>query len=67
MSEIFETNLDDVTAHSFVTTLYEDSKNLGSSYIDRLIKPEDGYAEMIIYFNDGRVLNRVILLVEENK
>lgn len=60
-SEFFESE-DIIEAYSFVATLYEDSKNLGNSYIDRLIKPEDGYAELVIHFNDGKILNRVIYI-----
>jgi hypothetical protein len=50
-----------------VTNLYLEAKNIGINYDDKLLKFNEGYAELIIYFNDGRILNRVIFTVEENK
>jgi len=59
-SIIYENNLDNEAAYSFVIALYEDSKNLGISYEDKLIRLEEGYAELTIKLEDGRVIHRVI-------
>lgn len=50
-----------------VTNLYVEAKNLGVNYDDKLLKLNEGYAELIIYFSDGKILNRVIFIEEENK
>jgi len=60
VTEVYESNLDDTSAFSFVNTLYEESKNLGISYEDKLIRLEDGYAELVIKLEDGRLIHRVI-------
>jgi hypothetical protein len=46
-------------ANEFVETLYHDSKTLGS-YTDKIIKLDEGYAELVIVFADKKRLNRVI-------
>lgn len=52
-------NLSDEQAKLKVSELYEHSKSLGS-YADKLIKLENGYAELTIIFADKKKLNRVI-------
>jgi len=63
-SVIYENNLDLEGAYSFAFSLYEDSKNLGISYEDKLIKLEEGYAELRINLADNKVIHRVILTKE---
>jgi hypothetical protein len=46
-------------ANQLVETLYNDSKELGS-YTDKIVKLNEGYAELVIVFADKRRLNRVI-------
>jgi len=43
-----------------VQNFYNISKLLGDSYTDKLIKLDEGYAELVINFSDGKRLNRVI-------
>jgi len=57
--------LDNIDAINFVNTLYQQSKGLGSSYDDKLIKLDEGYAELRVFFPDGRQMNRVIYTVDE--
>lgn len=54
------TNLTPEQAYNLVTDLYVESQALGQSFDDKLINLNIGYAEMVIYFDDGRILNRVI-------
>lgn len=49
-------------AVTLVTSLYEDSKTLGT-YSDKIVKLNEGYAELNIEFADGRKLCRVIYTV----
>jgi len=49
-------------ACDLVTTVYLESRTLGISYDDKLLKLNEGYAELMINFEDGRILNRVIYL-----
>lgn len=51
-------------ANELVYDLYEESKLLGT-YEDRIIKLNEGYAELKITFSDGRKLNRVIYTEEK--
>ena len=53
-------DLDPVDAYNFVNTLYQQTKSLGDSYEDKIIKLDEGYAELKVNFADGKVLNRVI-------
>jgi len=46
-------------ANEIVKELYRDSKTLGS-YTDKIIKIDEGYAELVIVFADKKRLNRVI-------
>jgi len=55
-------NLSLEEACDLVTTTYLDSKTLGVSYDDKLLKLNEGYAELMINFNDGKVLTRVIYI-----
>lgn len=55
-------NLSENDAISLVAELYEDSKALGT-YIDKIVKLNEGYAELKITYPDGRELNRVIYTV----
>ena len=50
-------------ANIIVSSLYESAKELGT-YTDRIIKLDEGYAELKITFADGRKLNRVIYTIE---
>lgn len=46
-------------AKSLITNIYEESKQLGN-YTDVLVNLNEPYAELLINFSDGRILNRVI-------
>lgn len=50
-------------ANIIVASLYESAKGLGE-YTDKIIKLDEGYAELKITFADGRKLNRVIYTIE---
>jgi hypothetical protein len=50
------------SALSLVEELYVESQNLGESYQEKNINLENGYVEMIISFNDGKKLDRVIYI-----
>lgn len=52
-------DLDDQQAFDLVASLYEESKLLGT-YADKIVKLNEGYAELKIEFPDGKKLNRVI-------
>lgn len=54
-----ESNLSETDAIVVVQALYESSKTLGV-YIDKIIKLNEGYAELKINLPDGKFLNRVI-------
>jgi hypothetical protein len=47
-----------------VESLYNVAKVSGVSYEDKLIKLNEGYAELVINFSDGKRLNRVIYIKE---
>jgi len=47
-------------ANKFVTSEYKKSKLLGQSDKDKIIKLNEGYAELLITFADKKELNRVI-------
>jgi hypothetical protein len=49
-----------------VESLYNVAKLTGTSYVDKLLKLDEGYAELVITFSDGRKLNRVIYTKEED-
>jgi len=55
-------NLSFEDACNLVTETYIESKTLGSSHDDKLLKLNEGYAELLISFDDGRRLSRVIYL-----
>jgi selenophosphate synthetase-related protein len=55
-------NLNTESALSLVEELYVESQNLGENYQEKNINLENGYVEMIISFNDGKKLNRVIYI-----
>ena len=57
------TDLTQEQANNLVTQLYVDSLSQGTKIDEKLIKLNEGYAEVIIYFADGKVLNRVIYAV----
>jgi hypothetical protein len=47
-------------AYDLVTQLYVDSLLQGVKVDEKIINLNQGYAEIVIYFDNGRVLNRVI-------
>jgi hypothetical protein len=49
-------------ANILVSGLYDASKALGT-HTDKIIKLDEGYAELKIVFADGRSLNRVIYTI----
>lgn len=53
-------------AINLVTELYLNSQTMGSSYDEKILKLNEGYAELIIYLTDGRILSRVIQIVNKN-
>ena len=55
-------DLTESDAKVLVNSLYENSKTLGSSYYDKLVNIDNGYAELVITFADGKKLNRVIYM-----
>lgn len=59
------TNLTETQAFSVVENLYNGSKTMGSSCTNKIVKLEQGYAEVVITFADGKRLNRVIYTVDE--
>lgn len=61
---VVEENLTEQAAKQKVTELYEVSKTLGSSYTDKIINSDQGYAELKIQFTNGKRLNRVIYISE---
>lgn len=58
-------NLDSVDAINYVNTLYQQTKTLGDTYQDKIIKLDEGYAEIKVFFADGKSLNRVIYTVDQ--
>lgn len=59
---VVQDNLDENSALDLVAELYEEAKILGT-YTDKIVKLNEGYAELSIIFPDGRELNRVIYTV----
>lgn len=59
------TDLTESEATSVVSNLYDVSKVTGTSYVDKLVQLDKGYAELVINFADGKKLNRVIYTVEQ--
>lgn len=59
------TDLTEVEALNVVQGLYDISKVTGVAYTDKIIKLDQGYAELVINFADGKRLNRVIYTVEQ--
>lgn len=58
-------NLNHEEACNLVTSLYVESTALGASYDDKRIRLNEGYAELLINFENGKKLNRVIYLKDE--
>ena len=56
------TNLNTEDALNLVQELYIESQNLGKNYQEKNIDLEKGYVEMIISFENGKFLNRVIYI-----
>ena len=50
-------------AKTVVENLYNVAKVTGTSYTDKIIDFDKGYAELVINFSDGKKLNRVIYTV----
>lgn len=57
--------LTESAAIQLVNDLYEEAKTAGTSYTDKIIKLNEGYAELKIEFADGKKLNRVIYIANE--
>jgi len=57
------TNLTDADAKVMVEFLYNEAKSLGP-YVDKIIKLDQGYAELKIDLPAGKSLNRVIYTVD---
>ena len=55
-------NLNLNQAINLVSSIYLESQTLGESYEDLKINLNDGYAELLISFEDGKKLNRVIYI-----
>jgi ribulose-5-phosphate 4-epimerase/fuculose-1-phosphate aldolase len=47
-------------ANAIVTELYEEAKSLSSTYTDKIVRLNEGYAELLIDFPDLKRLNKVI-------
>lgn len=60
---VMGSNLSNEEANKLVTELYIESLALGVKVDEKIINLNEGYAEMVITFNDGKVLNRVIHVV----
>lgn len=60
------TDLTPEEAITAVESLYNVAKVSGVSYTDKLLKLDEGYAELVINFSDGKRLNRVIYTKEED-
>ena len=58
---VVQDDLNEGSALNLVAELYEEAKALGN-YTDKIIKLNEGYAELNIIFSDGRELNRVIYI-----
>jgi hypothetical protein len=58
------TDLTTQEAIQAVESLYNVAKVSGTSYEDKLVKLDKGYAELVINFSDGKRLNRVIYIKE---
>lgn len=57
------TNLSEADAKVMVEYLYNEAKNLGS-YIDKIVKLGEGYAELKIDLSPNKSFNRVIYTVD---
>jgi hypothetical protein len=57
------TNLSEADANAMVVTLYNEAKNLGT-YTDKIIKLDQGYAELKIDLPPNKSLNRVIYTID---
>lgn len=62
---IVQEELSNQEAVDLVTSLYESSKTLGESYSDVNLNLPNAYAELRVYFSDGRVLTRVIHAIQQ--
>lgn len=60
--EIKEKDLTHDQALELVKNLYTESQTLGINCEDKIIRLEDGYAELLISFEDSKKLNRVIYI-----
>jgi hypothetical protein len=56
------TNLNTEDALNLVETLYTESQNFGQDYQEKNINLEKGYVEIVISFENGKFLNRVIYI-----
>lgn len=59
---LLKDNVDFDEAVNIVTNVYIESQSLGISYDDKLLKLNEGYAELLVNFEDGKILNRVIYI-----
>lgn len=66
MTTVEATDLTRSEALAVVESLYNVAKLSGVSYTDKLVKLDEGYAELVITFSDGKRLNRVIYTKEED-
>lgn len=66
MTTVQATDLTPEEAITAVESLYNVAKISGVSYTDKILKLDEGYAELIITFSDGKKLNRVIYTKEED-
>jgi len=57
------TELSKEEACNLVTELYLESQSSCEKYDDKIIKLNEGYAELIMFLKDGRILSRVIYTV----
>jgi len=60
------TDLTPEEAITAVESLYNVAKVSGVSYTNKLLRLNEGYAELVINFSDGKRLNRVIYTKEED-
>jgi hypothetical protein len=64
ITDLKGSDLTDEQALTLVESLYEESKLL-ATYTDKIIKLNEGYAELKIEFPDGKKLNRVIYVANQ--
>lgn len=57
------TGLTKEEAYNLVTELYLESQSSCEKYDDKIIKLNEGYAEILMFLRDGRILSRVIYTV----